>query len=263
MNKYLDYLSKVNPFVLDYDYTYMIKLLILYVKGQIKDHELISKIKIEDLTTFFIFFNNFINFSEEKIRYFIELPDRNFNTKYPKCILAGRLNSYGILEDFYDTIGPKYIKKKMNFFYDRNFFEIEGNFAKIPNGALLTTSDYIKIISRKLNIYEHMIDTINHTLNPFIKPVDEQKIIKLTEEYMLKEINKEESTKPSEEWIVNAYQIHLTDDIIDSIEYKKNPNYIYIPFEDLLQGNFGTFKELIHEEKPKDFKLIYLPNLKR
>jgi len=260
MNKYLEYLGKINPFFENKDYTYLLKLLIMYVKGQLKDYELIKNVKSHDLDVFYTLMNNLISFNDEKIRYFIELPDKNFETKLPKCILVGKLNSYQIFDNFYNTLGPIYIRKTLNFFDDHNFIQIRGNFSKIPKGALITTSDYFKIISKLPGFYDLMDFLINNPIDLRSQPKNEQEIIDYVNSSIRKGINTEEMSTPSENWIITAYQTHLSDEIIDSIEFDKEVNFFSL--EEILSGNFGTFKELINEEPAKGTKLIYFPTKK-
>lgn len=254
MKKYLEYLRKINPFCEDKNYTYLITLIINYVKGNIRDYELIKKTKEEDLFILLILINQLINFNDEKVKYFIELPNANFETNYPKCILVGQINSYEIFSNFFNTLGPKYMKKNNRFFYDENLVQIEGDFSKIPNGAMLTTSDYYKIISKFPDLYNYMIDTINNPFAFYLKPQSDEEIIELTKKKISQGINTKEHNSPSENWIIGAYQTQLTEKIINSITFV---NPITLSTEELTEGNFGTFESLIHPEEKHNGKLLY------
>ena len=263
MQKYLDFLDS-SAIDINEDYLYLINLLRKFVLGKISPYNLTHSVKDDDFFVFYVLINQLVRFNYRVVRYFIELPkDKNFQTNYPKGIFAANTISYGVNNiDLLELVGPSFmrIKTHLETFDSISYTEITGNFSSIPNGAMISTSDYFRIIIKYEELFNYMINGCTKKEDIFSDIIWEDRFadhesiesrinyiesrINYIEDMIKKDTNGlSNGYFPRENWYAYSSQITLPQDVIDSIEFVSHDEVISI--EDLKASSYGSFKDLI------------------
>lgn len=264
MQKYLAFLDRISLNVKE-NQLYLIDLLRQFILGKISDYELCNSLNSEDVFTFCTLMNKVLdcNFSND-VRYFIELPrDRDFNTMLSKGIFAGKTLSYGIDHDLLKVVGPSFVKLQADIFDTTSFTEIKGNFSNIPNGAMISTRDWFKVISKYPDLYDYILnsyDNIPFRLNSDIFSCPSYYYSHHDLENKIKEgLNKVDKVIPRIHWYAYSSQIELSDEVINSIRFVIQESFVTVC--DIEDCNLGTFKELVNGSKRDKHAYVYnFPN---
>lgn len=262
MYKYLSYLNKLSVSI-SAKCSYLVPLVRKYITGKISDYELCNSIEARDIFVFYMLINKVLNYREDDIRYYIELPrDEDFSTLYPKGIFVGKKVKNNIECDKMKLLGPSFMRLKLDSFESSAFTEIRGNFEKLANGTMISTSDWLKIILKYPDIFEYVVnlkfdDSILNLWSSYKKFSSEE-----IKEHMIAQIddkiNKKDEVIPQENWYAYSCQSELPIDVIDSIEFVNEK--IYVSIEQICERNFGTFNDLVYgKANTKHAKILTFP----
>lgn len=246
MDKYLKALNKIKACQRFEKYFPELEKVELYIKGKITPQELLAS-EDDNYKQGVIYYtiNKVLNYEERDVRYYIELPQNMFfGTGNRPCILAGRVKEYEPRYNEVKLIGPKYQLTKMDGFFDNFYTEITGDFSQYPEGVMLFPSDWYRIISKYPYIHERMYNlTINdYEMRDRTRTMTREQIDKRVDEEISIWINKPKNSRGDISWCIEGETRYLPQEVIDSIKFVIPKEYL--PKEQFLAGNFGTFEEI-------------------
>lgn len=252
MDKYLDILRKIKS---DEDESLhpLLEKLELYIKGEITPDELLEDPDNRMKGVIYYTINKILNYKDKEIRYYMRLPqDMFFNVSSGYNIIAAKIDKFKIQYNLVNVVGPNYFKQKRPSLCDNYYIEIDGDFSQIPNGVMLHDSDWVRIIKKYPYIIERMSylmtndEQFGHRYKN--KSNDEMKQLVLNElQKFLEHREKIEAKGRFDTCLGWEEKQYLSQETIDSITFIQQIEYL--TQEEVLNGTFGTFKEILNGQK--------------
>ncbi len=244
-----EYLRKLDIFRLyNPKYNYIYHFIEDYILGRINIYELRQNIEEDNWDEILILINRIINYKENEIKYYIELPYKlDFSTIGMKSIICSKILNFGIFYDTLDIIGPEEVLKESRTLNDTRYIEIIGNFRRLKNGIVLSKYDYVRIFLKYKYLYDIMYFNANNDIESLLYNSESVSMTIVKEEvnfYIEEILNK--SIIFSKDWYTDELSTPLTNEEIDSIKFiSKSPNFEiekYPFFSDLVKPKLKLIK---------------------
>jgi hypothetical protein len=214
MEKYLEILNRIKESKLYQRWFLQLEKIEPYIKGEITSEELVKDTNDVEKHGICSAINKIMTYEEKPVRYYIKLL-----SDYMPCIIAGEVEFLEVTYNRISTIGPRAQRQEFPAFKDTDhFYEISGNFSSMPNGAMISYSDLMKIWEKNPNVKIGLFD-----------------ILKAWKRDL------------TEEWPGKEYTVSLNQEIIDSIQFVKPAQYLSLA--EVQDGDFGTFEELLERKQ--------------
>lgn len=247
MSKYLDTLLKIKNNENCNNWLPQLEKIEQFVKGNITSQELMQDADNTMKGMIYYTLNKIINYEEKDVRYYIELPQNMFfDTANIKYIIAGKVEGVNVNFNEMKTIGPKYIAKNWPGFCDNYYIEVVGDFSQFPNGVMLFSSDWFKIISKYPNLIERMyyLITNDYEYGRKNKNISLEEVQQIVTSEIQKHVSAPKDGEPKIHWRGKEEAQYLPQEVIDSISFVIPKEYVTV--QQVLDGQFGTFEEILN-----------------
>ena len=236
-------LMKKNQYLYKDQNAIIIDRLEKYAKGEIDSLALLEGLGPEDKAKVYLTLNAMLDYKEKEVRYFIPRPmDPYLNYSECPAISAGIEEKTDFRNVYVDRIGPEPINEWWGGLYSSYYYELDGDFSSIPNGAVIYPSDWIKIVSKNPDLAQTVFNLMKSDYeygykHPFVTVDDAIAMIE-------KELKWAQNNPDANNvWYKGKeHAQHIPDEVIETISIVRPVERVTL--EEIVRGDFGTYQEL-------------------